>query len=139
MNKNSLVIVLVSLLGLNLGGCTASDLSVAGDTVAIREIKTDVGQKPGTIAVRVVVDYSLKSKPEGDVLLGFDLRTPKSYVMVGTQRVVNGSGTVEVCAEIMRPERSPVTVYVNLSEFPHPKQWTPLANARKPLALSREK
>jgi hypothetical protein len=136
MSKHHLLLVVVSVLSLTFGGFAASVLAAPGDSVAIREITTEVGQKPGTIAVRVVVDYSLSSKFEGDVLLGFDLHTPNSYVMVGAQRVTKGSGTVEIRAEIKRPERSSVTVYVNLSEYPRPQRWTPLTSARKPLELS---
>jgi hypothetical protein len=94
---------------------------------------------PGSdlISYKVKVRYSLGSSPKGKVLLGFDSEDPGSYKMVGEASVERGAGETEVVADIKRPNRSAITVYVNLSEDPHPMRWTPLANDTRQVLIMR--
>jgi hypothetical protein len=85
----------------------------------------------------VKVNYSLGSKPKGKVMLGFDSEEPENYKMVADASVERGSGEVELVADVKIPKRSTLSVYVNLSEDPHPAQWTPLANDRRQVLIKR--
>lgn len=110
-----------------LSGCaTAPDHRP--DSVKILEVKSAPISGGEHTSYKVKVSYSLGSKPKGKVLLGFNSEDPRHFKMVADASVERGSGEVELVADVKRPKRSVLTVYVNLSEDPHPYQWTPLAN-----------
>jgi hypothetical protein len=90
--------------------------------------------------IRVDIVYHLVSKPKGQLMIGFDINETGKFRMLGeiVQIVESGIGQHTFQTSLTEEEWAgdkPFNVYVNLSEFPHPKKWTPLANDREALLL----
>jgi hypothetical protein len=139
MNKFKSLTFLVAILGLAFGGLATDSLAATGDAIAIKNIQVAPAKAADSLVITVTVDWTLGSKPEGTVMLGLDLKKPDSYEMLAEQTVAKGRGTVELRAEISGSADRPLTAYVNLSEHPHPRSWSPLASGRKPVVLPAEK
>lgn len=91
--------------------------------------------------IQVDVKYKLVSKSRGKLMIGLDLRETGRFRMLGEieQIVEPGSGRHTFQTTLTAEQWSgdkPFSVYVNLSEFPHPNRWTPLANDREVLLLT---
>lgn len=110
-----------------LSACNSVSVQVR-DSVKILDVKAAAMPGSEYTSYHVKVGYSLGSTPHGKVLLGFDTDEPGSYKMVADQRVDQGTGEVELMADVKLPRRSVLSIYVNLSPDPHPVQWVPLAN-----------
>jgi hypothetical protein len=110
-----------------LAGC-ASAPNAGSDSIKIVDVKS--AKIPGSdiTSFRVTASYNLSSCPHGMVLLGFDSEDPGRFKMVSDKKIESGTGEVELLADFKIPKRTVLTVYVNLSEDPHPVRWAPLAN-----------
>ena len=128
--------ICAAIITIGLLGCATSPGSEP-DTVKILEIKSAPGPGGEYISYKVKVSFSLESKPKGKVLLGFDSEDPGRYIMVANESVERGSGVVELVADVKQTKRSVLTVYVNLSEDPHPAGWIPLANDTRQVRIMR--
>jgi hypothetical protein len=97
------------------------------DSVEITDVKS--AKIPGSeiTSFKVRVNYNLASTPHGVVMLGFDLDHPDQFKMLAEAKVDRGVGEVELKADLKDLKRSVLTVYANLSEYPHPESWDPLA------------
>ena len=90
------------------------------------------------ITITATINYNLKSVSTGIVYLGFNLSEPDSFdIDLGDkskQIVSQGEGTVKLSVTIL-PEEWDISgradtefmIYTNLSEYPHPNRWSPLA------------
>ena len=125
-----------AIMTIVLFGCATAP-GYGPDTVKILEIKSAPIPGGEYTSYKVKVNFSLGSKPKGKVLLGFDSEKPGSYEMVADTSVERGSGEVELVADVKHPNRSVLSVYVNLSEDPHPARWTPLANDTRQVRIMR--
>jgi hypothetical protein len=136
MKLRSLTILAAALAALALAGFAAANGSGAD---AVRILNIESAPVPGSelTAYQVKVAFNLESKPKGKVLLGFDNGGPGSYRMLTEATVARGAGEVELRAEIRQPKRTVLSVYVNLSEDPHPERWTPLAEDTREVSLGK--
>lgn len=123
-----------ALIAFAQSGCESVP-AVASDSVKILEVQST--QTPGgeLTSYKVRVHYELGSKPKGKVMLGFDSEGSGAYKMVGNAPVKRGSGEVELLADVKFQNRYAITVYVNLSEDPHPASWQPLASDTRQILL----
>jgi len=80
----------------------------------------------------VVIEYNLYSYTQGEVQVGFN-----NGESINSFRIVNnaeflvnkGSGTHEFNVTVKPKDwgsQGDFSVYVNISEYPHPSTWTPL-------------
>ena len=134
--KRTLVSLFIAAgLAVFISGCATGPIPLP-DTVTIADVQSTKNPDSEFTSYKVKVLYALRNADHGVVMLGFDLEEPRRYIMLGEQKVERAVGEVEVHAEVRLPQRSTVTVYVNLSEDPHPTQWTPLAKDTRLLTLS---
>jgi hypothetical protein len=86
------------------------------------------------------VEYKLESKDEGKIYLGFNSKLPKGYHMLEDVIVKKGSGKVVLRAKVKPADwkgAASFYAYVNLSEHPHAREWSPLADTRKKIKITR--
>ena len=97
---------------------------------------------PGeTVEFSIEVEYSLGSVPDGVVGIGFNTTKVDSYNMLDNQIVSRGTGTIvfDVSVEpVDWGETGEFSVYVNISEYPHPESWTPLESDIMEIPLTTE-
>ena len=81
----------------------------------------------------VTVEYNLASVDSGLLMIGFNTEEAGRYFMISEASTIvdKGSGThtfnVTVTAKDWLAEGD-FQVFVNLSEYPHPSEWTPLSS-----------
>jgi len=100
------------------------------DTISIKSIspgKLVEGQKT---EIAVTISYELLSREEGQINLGYNRGAGNGYRIIGNTRIQIGSGETVLRANIV-PARTGnlpfAKIFVNLSEYPHRKSWSPLA------------
>ena len=91
--------------------------------------------------IQVDVKYKLVSKSRGKLMIGLDLGETGRFRMLGEiEQIVEQSTGRHTFQTTLTEEQwngdKPFSVYVNLSEYPHPSRWTPLANDREVLLLT---
>ena len=88
----------------------------------------------------VTVEYNLASVDSGLLMIGFNTVEVDRFRMISEASVIvgKGSGThtfnVTITAKDWLADGD-FQVYVNLSENPHPSQWTPLSSDAEPLSF----
>ncbi|HRE81862.1 MAG TPA: hypothetical protein PLN52_12470 [Opitutaceae bacterium] len=83
-----------------------------------------------TTEITVTVNYELLSREEGIISLGSSAGRSTGYEIIGNTRVKMGKGTAVVTAKLVPQKTNGLPfgkIHVGLSEYPHPKRWTPLA------------
>lgn len=135
MKRTLVSLFIVAGLAALFSGCASGPMTPP-DTVTIVDVQSEEIPDSEYTSYKVRVRYSLRSTEHGLVMLGFDLEEPGRYIMLGEQKVDRGVAEVEVLADVRLPKRNTVTVYTNLSEDPHPSQWTPLAKDSRLLTIS---
>jgi hypothetical protein len=126
----------------------------AGDSVSIVSITPTGFEDYGKEATfTVTVNYTLQSVDQGIVYLGFNTNTADRYSLVDEAIVSKGSGTVTLKGTVVpagwgtpNSPNGPLQgsmellngntfgAYVNISEYPHPESWNPLASEVKALS-----
>ena len=127
MKIRYIALVAVVVTAFVQSGCQ-SPLAAISDSVKILQIQSARIPRSEFTSYKVKVHYDLVSKQKGKVMLGFDSEEPGAYKMLSDVSINRGSGEVELMADVKDQNRSVITAYVNLSEYPHPSPWTPLAN-----------
>jgi hypothetical protein len=89
--------------------------------------------------VGVVISYDLKTTAKGEINLGFNSDDPKAYAIFTSRVVEKGSGQIVLTAKV-KPrawgEKVFFQAFVNLSEYPHTRAWSPLADDSEPIELA---
>ena len=136
MKRSLVCLFIVAGLTALIAGC-ASGPKLRPDTVAIVDIQSEDLADSEYTFFKVRVAYILRSTPKAVLSLGFDLEERGRYIIVGQQEVEQGTGEVELRADVRLPKRSTVTVYADLSETDHPPEWTSLAIASRELTIMK--
>ncbi|MGD1890976.1 MAG: hypothetical protein ACFB15_10335 [Cyclobacteriaceae bacterium] len=120
---------------------TAAVSTLEKDSIQIISIShTQPSEADHSCTILVDVMYHLASKLQGQLLIGFNTENSGSFRMLDDLATLVEPGTgyhsfeATITATQWDGEES-FSVYVNLSEHPHPKRWRPLANDRKSLPL----
>ncbi len=98
--------------------------------IRIVSIAPDTFQEGVSTEIAVTVDYELLSREEGIISLGSNAGRPTGYVIIGKASVKMGKGTTVLKAKLVPKKTNELPfgkIHVGLSEYPHPKRWSPLA------------
>lgn len=110
------------------------------DTIMIKRAMPAADLEDGkTTTFTIVVEYTLISKDQGEIKVGFNNGSkPNSYRMVESEIIACGTGehTFAVTANAKDwGDRDNFRVYVNLSEYPHERSWTPMFSDQQILSF----
>ncbi|MCJ7581928.1 MAG: hypothetical protein MUP98_15550 [Candidatus Aminicenantes bacterium] len=106
---------------------------VLSDNITIKSVTPNSGLTPGIVTAFVVnIEYELASKDSGEVNVGFNTAEVGRYAMITGAKslIAKGSGVHQFNVSVVTQDwggAGDFSVYVNLSENPHPASWTPLA------------
>ena len=134
MKRTLLNLIIAAGLTALISDCSSGP-RLRPDTVAIIDVQSVSIPDNEFTSYKVRVGYTLRSAERGVVMLGFDLEEPGRFIILGQQKIKQGTGEVEMLAEVRLPKRSTVTVYADLSEEDHPPKWTSLAKASRVIPL----
>ena len=76
------------------------------------------------------IDYRLASKDGGIIYVGFNTSSVNSYSLADSVEVPRATGSKTMSATVVPvdyPAPGDFRAFANLSEYPHPAQWAPLA------------
>ena len=91
--------------------------------------------------IKVEVGYRLESKEEGEIALGFNTKSPHSFIIEDEVLVRRGRGRVTLRAKVKAVDwkgQAPFNAYVIISESPHAGTWVPLASTVKKIKVKPE-
>jgi hypothetical protein len=134
MKRTLLSLFIAAGLTALITGCSSGP-ALRPDTVAIIDVQSEKKPDSEFTSYKVRVGYTLRSTERGEVSLGFDLEEPGRFIVLGQQKIAKGTGEVEMVAEVRLPKRPTVTVFADLSEEDHPREWTSLAKASRVIPL----
>ena len=129
--------------------------AATGDSIAIASITPDAYPNyTDEVTFTVSVNYTLQSVDTGIIYLGFNTSEPDRYTLCDEVIVTGGSGVCTLTARVLPAgwgtpgSPSGATMggleaisgytfgaYVNISDYPHPESWKPLATNVMPLRL----
>jgi hypothetical protein len=132
LQRTSLVLALI-------GGLEGSAMAQARDSIRIVSVSPAGPITRGvSVALSVVVDVYLDSKPGGTVQIGFNTENPNRYRMVDKRTVTRGSArlTFEVLTiPVDWGGEGKFSVYVNAGGELTPPRWRPTASDRQAIAV----
>lgn len=111
---------------------------VYDDSIAITSVAPEILSEGEETEVTVTVAYELLSREQGEINLGINAGSGNSYTIIGSTLIKIGTGEAVVRARVV-PQRTGklpfAKIFVNLSEYPHRKSWSPLAEDSHPLEV----
>ena len=122
----SMLLVIVMFTCLLAAPTYAANKNNDGDYIHILSVTPASIGRGETTTFKVTVEYTLQSRSQGEVLFGVNTDKEMSYRIYDTVIIGKGSGTVELSATLTTSNQWSPRVYVNISEHPHEKTWTPL-------------
>lgn len=100
------------------------------DGIIITSVSPEVFKEGLEQEITVRVRYELLARASGEINLGSNEGRANGYRIVGSKVVEIGSGEAEIRAKIVAAKTRGLPfcrIHVNLSEYPHRKEWVPLA------------
>ena len=120
-----------------LGAGCSTGPAFPPDELKIADVQSTPIANSAYTSYKLKVNYTLKSAREAVVTVGFDLEQPGRYIILAQQNVSQGSGAVEMSADVRLPDRDTVTLHADLSRRHHPPEWRSLASDDRVLTIAK--
>ncbi len=137
----SWVFVAMAFSFLVVFGCSddSPTVVVSADSISITSVTPATATEGVATEFTIVTEYTLESKTEGEIGVGFNTFMVNGYSILDTAIVPQGSGT-----ETFTVSATPVDwgaegdfeASANLSEYPHGSSWSPLVSTSFPITVT---
>ncbi|MFT6910201.1 MAG: hypothetical protein ACJAS1_006929, partial [Oleiphilaceae bacterium] len=140
MNKVFAFSLLAFCVGCSSGDGDPLQSEISTNNVEIISISPDTAEEGVNTEFTVTISYELVDFDQGEVNIGFNVDEQDSYTIIYDQVVSKGAGSFTAIISAVPVEYAPngsFEVYANISEYPHPNTWTPLASDFKAIVITQ--
>jgi hypothetical protein len=126
-------------------GCSSGDgeplqSEISTNNIKIISISPDTAEDGVNTKFTVSIDYELVDFDQGEVNIGFNVDEQDANIILYDQVVSKGTGSFTATISAVPVDYAPngsFGVYANISEYPHPNTWTPLASDFKNVVVTQ--
>jgi len=140
-NGDTLTLVVPSAVKVEFTLAGAIPAACPNNFIEITSVNPTTGTANVPTSFTVNFDYQLTTKDNGIIYLGFNISGPDAFTLTSSITVTRGTRSDSLTASaapVAYPSPGSFAAYLNLSEYPHPVEWTPLSSSTVPIVVVQD-